>query len=172
MGIVGSAETPRIVNIPVNTVDFKVPRVNVLRYDTENTQDLISVKNEFTNDESNDFIDDRMMTFDGKAHLETNHISDFEVVQDTESFTEYSVNVDKTLFKKIEGFETFEDGVIQKLKTKAIPFDRLLIPKGDMNLSNVDHIDYFRLTANGNNIRIVCSVDSGNTWKTFSGENG
>lgn len=100
MGIVGSAETPRIVNIPVNTVDFKVPRVNVLRYDTENTQDLISVKNEFTNDESNDFIDDRMMTFDGKAHLETNHISDFEVVQDTESFTEYSVNVDKTLFKK------------------------------------------------------------------------
>ncbi|MHB9938956.1 signal peptidase II [Clostridium sporogenes] len=170
MGIVGSAETPRIVNIPVNTVDFKVPRVNVLRYDTENTQDLIAVKNEFTNDESNDFIDDNMMTFDDKAHLETNHISDFEVIKDTESFTEYSVNVDKTLFKKIEGFETFEDGVIQKLKTKAIPFDRLLIPKGDMNLSNVDHIDYFRLTANGNNIRIVCSVDSGNIWKTFSGE--
>lgn len=113
-----------------------------------------------------------MMIFDGKAHLETNHISDFEVVQDTESSTEYSVNVDKTLFKIIECFETFEDGVIQKLKTTAIPFDRLLIPKGDMNLSNVDHIDYFRLTANGNNIRIVCSVDSGNTWKTFSGENG
>ncbi len=100
MGIVGSAETPRIVNIPVNTVDFKVPRVNVLRYDTENTQDLIAVKNEFTNDESNDFIDDNMMTFDDKAHLETNHISDFEVIKDTESFTEYSVNVDKTLFKK------------------------------------------------------------------------
>lgn len=79
MGIVGSAETPRIVNIPVNTVDFKVPRVNVLRYDTENTQDLISVKNEFTNDESNDFIDDKMMTFDGKAHLEINHISDLRL---------------------------------------------------------------------------------------------
>ncbi|EQB3101448.1 signal peptidase II [Clostridium botulinum] len=170
MGIVGTAENPRVVNIPINTVDFKVPRVNILRYDTENTQDLIATKNEFTNGESNDFIEDKMIAFDGKAHLEINHISDFEVIKDIESFTEYSVNVDKTLFKKIEGFETFEDGVIQKLKTKAIPFDRLLVPKGDMNLSNVEHIDYFRLTASGNNIRIVCSIDSGNTWKTFSGE--
>ncbi|WP_434303951.1 signal peptidase II [Clostridium botulinum] len=170
MGIEGSVEKPKVVNIPINTIDFKVPRVNVLRYDTENTQDLISIKNEFTNYESNDFAEDNMVVFDGKAYLKTEHINDFEVIQDEENFTEHSIHVDKSLFKKIEGFEIFEDEAIQKLKIKAIPFDRLLILKDDMNLSNVDHIDYFKLTANGNNIRIICSVDSGNTWKTFSGE--
>lgn len=168
MGVVGSVADPKIVNIPINTVDFKVPRVNLLKYDITNTQNIIATKNEFTNGESNDFEIDDMIVFDGKAHLKTEHISDFTVTREFENKIEYSVTVDKTKFKRIEGFETLEDGIIQKLKVKAIPFDRLLIPTGDMNLSNVEHIDYFKLTANGKNIKIVCSVNGGTTWKAFN----
>lgn len=167
MGIVGTVLQPRIVNIPINTIDFKFPRVNVLKYDTEGTQDQIITKNEFTSGESNDFIQDDMMVFDGKAHLKTEHIQDYTVTKDEETFKEYSTTIDLSKFKNIERFENFEDGLMQKLKVKATPFDRLLIPKGDMNLSNVEHIDYFKLIATGKNMKIVCSVDNGNTWKTF-----
>lgn len=170
MGIVGSPEEPRIINIPINTVDFKVPRVNILRYDTEGTQDQIITKNEFTNGESNDFVEDNMMVFDGKAHLKTDHVSNFIFNREVDTKNEYTITINKTKFKKVEGFEVGEDGVIKTLTTKAVPFDRLLVPTGDMNLSNVEHIDYFKLTATGKNIRIVCSVDSGNTWKTFNNE--
>ncbi|MBU3208506.1 signal peptidase II [Clostridium algidicarnis] len=166
MGVIGTSVEPKIVNIPVNTLDFKVPRVNVLKYDL-GTQNIIVTKNGFTNGESNDFVDDDMMIFDGKAHLKTEHAQDYIVSKDEETFVEHVTTLNLSEFKLIEGFEDFEDGVIQKLKVKAIPFDRMLIPKGDMNLSNVEHIDYFKLTAAGKNIRVVCSVDSGATWKTF-----
>ncbi|MBU5268879.1 signal peptidase II [Clostridium cochlearium] len=169
MGIVGSSEEPRIINIPINTVDFKVPRVNVLKFDLGD-QDVIITKNEFTNGESNDFEEDNMMVFDGKAHLKTDHASNFTFNREVDTKNEYTITIDKTKFKKVEGFEVGEDGVIKTLTTKAIPFDRLLVPTGDMNLSNVEHVDYFKLTATGKNIRIVCSVDSGNTWKTFNNE--
>ncbi|WP_142415395.1 signal peptidase II [Hathewaya massiliensis] len=167
MGIVGSNTEPRIINIPINTLDFKVPRVNVLRYDTTGTQDQIITKNEFTNGESNDFKKDDMLIFDGKAHLKIEHIQDYTVTKDEETFKEYSTMLDLSKYKSIVAFEDFEEGLIQKLRIKAIPFDRLLIPTGDMNLSNVEHIDYFKLTATGKNMKIVCSVDSGKTWKTF-----
>ena len=170
MGIVGSPEEPRIINIPINTVDFKVPRVNILRYDTEGTQDKIITKNEFTNGESNDFVEDDMMVFDGKAHLKTDYISNFTFNREVNTKLEYTVTFEKSKFKKVEGFEVGEDGVIKTLTTKAVAKDRLLVPTGDMNLSNVEHIDYFKLIATGKNIRIVCSVDSGNTWKTFGNE--
>ncbi|OOO66786.1 signal peptidase II [Clostridium tepidum] len=169
MGIVGSPEEPRIINIPINTIDFKVPRVNLLKYDLGD-QDVIVTKNRFTNGESNDFEEDDMVVFDGKAHLKTDHVSNFTFNREMDTKNEYTITIDKTKFKKVEGFEVWEDGVIKTLTTKAIPFDRLLIPKGDMNLSNVEHIDYFKLTATGKNIRIVCSVDSGKTWKTFNNE--
>ena len=169
MGIVGSPEEPRIINIPINTIDFKVPRVNLLKYDLGD-QDVIVTKNRFTNGESNDFEEDDMVVFDGKAHLKTDHVSNFTFNREMDTKNEYTITIDKTKFKKVEGFEVGEDGVIKTLTTKAIPFDRLLIPKGDMNLSNVEHIDYFKLTATGKNIRIVCSVDSGKTWKTFNNE--
>lgn len=169
MGIVGTTTEPKIVNIPINTIDFKVPRVNLLKYDL-GTQNIIATKNEFTNGEFNDFIQDDMVVFDGKAHLKTEYNYKFEVEKELKDKVEYSVHFKKSDFKKVEGFNTFEDGVTQNLKVTAIPHDRLLIPTGDMNLSNVEHIDYFKLTANGNNIRVVCSIDDGTTWKTFKAE--
>ncbi|WP_315114577.1 signal peptidase II [uncultured Clostridium sp.] len=169
MGIVGSPSKPRVINIPINTIDFKVPRVNLLKYDVGD-QNIIVTKNEFTNSEANDFIEDDMMVFDGKAHLKKEHLLKFEVKRELGNKIEYGVTFNKNDFKKVERFDVEEDGVIKNLKVTAIPHDRILIPKGDMNLSNVENMNHFKLVATGKNMKIVCSVDSGKTWKTFRGE--
>ncbi|MBU3155194.1 signal peptidase II [Clostridium estertheticum] len=166
MGIVGSPTVPYIVDIPINILDFKVPRVNLLKYEL-GAQNVIATKNTFSNGEGNDFKDDEFIVFDGKVHIKTEYIQDYAVSRDESAFTEYKTTLDTNKYKFVEGFDDFEDGVIQKLKVTAIPFDRILMPKGDMNLSNAEHIDYFKLIATGKNIKVVCSVDSGTTWKTF-----
>ncbi|ARC85630.1 putative signal peptidase II [Clostridium argentinense CDC 2741] len=169
MGIVGSPTEPRIINISINTIDFKVPRVNVLRMD-DGDKGIIVTKNSFTNGENNDFEADKYIQFDGKAYLKTEYYEKCDLLQDTSEGTEYMIEIDFDEFKSIEGLQFMEDGVMRKLKIKAIPHDRLLIPKGDMNLSNVRNIDYFKINGKGINIRIVCSADGGKTWKTFKSE--
>lgn len=166
MGIEGSPQTPKIVDIPISTVDFKVPKVNVLKFQLGD-QDIITTENEFTNGESNDFQSDDMIVFDGSAHLKTNFQSSMIYESDIGVGTLYTVEIDKSIFKTINSLQIVEDGVNQIMNINAIPNDRLLIPVGDLNLSNVNHIDYFNLVATGSNIRVVCSVDSGVTWKTF-----
>ncbi|MBU3185672.1 signal peptidase II [Clostridium estertheticum] len=166
MGIVGSPTVPYIVEIPINTLDFKVPQVNLLKYEL-GTQNVIITKNTFANGDSSEFKEDENIIFDGKVHLKTEYVQDYAVARDETTFVEYATTLDLSKFKNVEGFEDFEDGVIQKIKVKAIPPDRLLTPNSDMNLSNAEHIDYFKLVATGKNIRVICSVDGGVTWKTF-----
>ena len=168
MGIVGTQAVPAIVNIPINTLDFKFPQVNVLKFDDLGNQDIIITKNEFNSGEVNDFIEDDMIIFDGKAHLKTDFNSKFNVIRDEKNFIEYSVIVNKSKLKKVENFDVLSNVDIKTLNMKAVPKDRLLIPKSDLNLTNVIHIDYFKLIAQGINMRIVCSVNSGVTWKTFN----
>lgn len=169
MGIVGSPEKPREIHIPINTVDFKVPRINLLKYDL-GTQDIITTKNDFSNSESNDFQKNDFIDFDGTAHLKTDYKSNYYNVNDTGNGVERVTDLDLAMFKKIERFEDGEDGVKQILNVKAIPHDQVLTPIGDMNLSNVKHIDYFKITSKGQNIRIVVSADSGKTWNILKNE--
>ncbi|MCB2300408.1 signal peptidase II [Clostridium tagluense] len=166
MGIVGSPTVPYIVEIQINTLDFKVPRVNVLKYEL-GTQNIIVTKNTFSNGESNNFTQDEFITFDGKVHLKTEYAQDYAVNRYDSTFVEYTTILDLSKFKSLEGFEDFEEGLTQKIKLKTVPFDRLLVPQSDMNLSNAEHIDYFKLTATGKNLRVICSVDSAITWKVF-----
>lgn len=165
MGIVGSPTEPKIVDIPISTVDFKVPKVNVLKFELGN-QNIITTENGFTNAESNDFLANDMVIFDGTAHLKTDFQSTMIYKGDIDAGKLYTVGIDKTAYKNINSLKVIEDGVNQILNINAIPYDRLLIPVGDINLSNVSHIDYFNLVA-ATGIKVVCSVDSGSTWKTF-----
>lgn len=167
MGVVASATTPKIVEIPINTLDFKLHQINILKYDTSNCENILVTRNNFNNVEISDFIEDKFIEFDGTSHLKTEHIYTYNVIIDTNDYIESELEVNLEDFKAITSFSNFTDGVIEKMKMNAIPYGRLLIANGDINLSNVEHIDYFKLTAIGKNIRIVCSVDSGNTWKTF-----
>lgn len=166
MGVVGDTDAPKTVNIPISTVDFKVPRVNVLKFELGD-QDVITTENNFSNSESNDFVADDMIEFDGTAHLRTDFKYQMSYEGDLDEGKLYSCEIDKTLYKDITGMEVVEDGVNEVLEVTAIPFDRLLIPVGDLNLSNVNHIDYFNVVAT-TGVKIVCSVDSGQTWKTFN----
>ncbi|MCD3217499.1 signal peptidase II [Clostridium botulinum] len=169
MGIVGSPEKPREIHIPINTVDFKVPRVNILKYDL-GTQDIITTKNDFSNSEINDFKKNKFIEFDGTAHLKTSYKNDYYNLVDTGLGVERVTDLDLDIFKKIESFDEGENGIKQTLNINAIPHDQILIPLGDINLSNVKHIDYFKIASEGKNIKILISADGGKTWKAFKNE--
>lgn len=171
MGITGSVDSPYEVDIPINTVDFKVPRVNVLKWQPSAEQDIIKTLNSFSNSESNDFEPDDMIVFDDTAHLKTEHNYPMQYIRDIGTDNrEYGCEIDKSIFKSIEDMQENVDGVDEYLNLTAIPKDRLLIASGDKDLSYVDNIDYFKIAATGINIKIVASVDSGVTWKTFNAD--
>ncbi|MCD3254350.1 signal peptidase II [Clostridium botulinum C/D] len=170
MGIKADEQNPRCIKLPISTTDFKVPRVNILKYKNDD-KNKIAIENDFTNSEANDFLKDKFIEFDGQAHLKTEYEQKWEIAEETENGIEATIDIDLDLFKSIEGFhDDIEDGVVKKLGITATPFDRILTPVGDMNLSNVDYINGFELKATGKNIKIVVSADSGKTWKTFSSE--
>jgi hypothetical protein len=169
MGITGSTDTPYEVDISINTVDFKVPRVNVLKWQPSAEQDVIKTLNSFSNSESSDFESDDMIAFDDTAHLKTEHNYPMQYIGDIGTDNgEYGCEIDKSIFKSIEDIQEEENGVDKYLNLIAIPLDRLLIASGDKDLSYVDNIDYFKITGSGTNIKIVASIDSGVTWKTFN----
>ncbi|OAA91273.1 hypothetical protein [Clostridium ljungdahlii] len=168
MGITGGTSSPYEVDIPINTVDFKVPRVNVLQF-KQGDQNVIKTLNSFSNSESSDFEPDDMIAFDNTVHLKTSY--DYQMKDEGaigSNNEEYSCEIDKNIFKEIDDIEESVDGVSEILTVTAIPPDRLLIASGDRDLSYVQNIDYFKLTGTGNNLKVVCSVDGGTTWKTFN----
>lgn len=171
MGISGSADTPYEVDISINTVDFKVPRVNVLKWQPSAEQDVIKTLNSFSNSESTDFEPDDMIEFDDTAHLKTEYSYQMNYEGDIGTDNkEYSCEIDQNIFKSIEDIQENLDGVDEILSLTAIPPDRFLVASGDKDLSYVENLDYFKITANGANIKIVVSVDGGQTWKTFNAD--
>ncbi|KEI12746.1 hypothetical protein [Clostridium novyi] len=169
MGVVGTPDKPHIVKIPINTTDFKVPRVNVLQYEV-GEKDIIITQNTFSNAEHTDFLTDEMILFDDKAHLKTEHDYKYNFINEDDKYIYDSTTIDLDKFKHIEDLTDIEDGVVKKLQVTAIPKDRLLIPKKDFNLSYAEHVDYFKLVASGKNLKIIISADGGVTWKTFKNE--
>ena len=169
LGIKATEKDPHVVKIPINTIDFKVPAVNVLQY-KNGDENIINTLCEFTNGEENDFEKDDKIIFDGKAHMKTEEKFDFKQYDEDEKYTYSSVKLNLNDFKNIESFDTAENGVINQLVVKGTPHDRLLIPKGDMNLSNVVNVDYFKMQGDGKNIKIIVSNDSGKTWYTFKNQ--
>lgn len=169
MGITGSTSAPYEVDIPINTVDFKAPRVNVLQFQ-QGDKDVIKTLNSFSNSESSDFQPDDMIAFDNTVHLKTNY--DYQMKDEGIIGTnneEYSCEIDKSIFKSIEDIEeNSNDGTNEMVTITAVPPDRLLIASGDKDLSYVQNIDYFKITGTGSNLRVVISVDGGTTWKTFN----
>jgi|GEM_PF-1310141 len=164
----GTLDNPESIDIPINTLKFRVLPVDVLKYSTENANDIVEVKNDFKSVEYTKFKKDENILFDDKAHMKTEYDYTFNLVKkfDDDSL-EYSVKFKKSDYKKIERFETYRDGVLQKLKVTAVPHDRLLIPTDNINLSNLRHIDCFKIQGLGDKLKVVCSIDDGKTWKTF-----
>lgn len=167
MGVTGTATTPQVIDIPINTLDFKVPKINILKYQLGD-KNVIKIENSFSNGESNVFIPDDMVIFDGTVHLKSNF--QFPLIYDKDidaNYQEYTSTFDTSLFKVINDLSIISHGNNKVLNVTAIPKDRLLIPIGDMNLSMASNIDYFNVTATGN-LKIVCSADGGATWNTFN----
>ena len=135
MGVVGSASSPYVVDIPINTLDFKVPRVNVLQFQ-QGDQNVIKTLNSFNNSDSADFELDDMIVFDDTVHLKTSYDYQMQYIVDmgTEN-EEFSCIIDKSIFKSIEDIQENTDGVNEIITLTAIPPDRLLTASGDKDLS-------------------------------------
>ena len=165
MGVNGSVSSPVTIDVPISTLDFKVPKVNVLRFQL-GTQNILKTQNSFSNGESNTFELDDMILFDGAVHLKNNFPIPLNYESDIDGYKEYSANLDESVYKSISSIAVNTSNTDYTLDINATPLDRLLIPTGDIDLSSASHIDYFNITATGN-LKIVCSVDSGLSWKTF-----
>lgn len=167
MGAIGTEENPQEVDLEINTVDFKMPQVNVLKF-VIGDENVIKTLNTFSNSENTSFQTDDYIELDDTAHLKTTYDNVMQYERDLDNGTEVSCNIDKSIFKSIDSFEDNTDGVDNVIQINAIPFDRILTPLEDINLSYVENIDYFNIAGQGNNLKIICSIDSGTTWNTFN----
>ncbi|PJI07027.1 MULTISPECIES: signal peptidase II [Clostridium] len=168
-GITGSTTTPYEVDIPINTVDFKVPRVNVLKWDPSTEQNVVKTLNDFSSTDENNFETDDMIEFDGTVHLKTNYNYPMTYENDIGiENKEYSCEFDKSIFKEIDDIKRLTEGTNEVLNLIAIPNDRLIIEKNDKDLSYVSNIDYLKVTSAGSSFKIICSIDSGATWQTYN----
>lgn len=56
----------------------------------------------------------------------------------------------------------------------GVPNDKLIFPTDDINISSVDNIDSFTINTDVSGdgvLKIITSIDSGSTWKTWDGSN-
>lgn len=64
-----------------------------------------------------------------------------------------------------------KEGEPPKINIHAIPYPQLVFPTGDIVFKMLDKIHYFKVYANQTNsgiVRIIFSVDSGDTWQTYN----
>lgn len=171
-GIVGSTTMPYIVSIPINTLDFKVPKVNVLKF-VLGTQNIVSVINTFLSSESTGFQADSMLTFDGRVKLNTTANSNMVKDGEINNYGVYTTSFNPNDFNTLSQIAINDDGMNRSLSRTGVPNNRLIIPTSDIDLSNASNIDFFKLTATSGitGVRVVCSVDGGKAWKTYDGNN-
>jgi len=167
IGVTGTPTVPQVIDIPISSLDFKLGKLNILRFQ-QGDQNVVKTQTGFSNGESNTFVNDDMVVFDGTVHLKSEFLYPLIYENDIDIYKAFNVLVDKSIFKSISDISVITSGTDKILKITAVPLDRILIPKGDMNLSNIANIDYFNLTASSG-LRVICSIDSGVTWKTFKG---
>lgn len=167
MGVNGTSVIPEVINIPINTLDFKFPKVNVLKF-MAGAQDVIKSVNSFSATESVDFIPDDKFIMDNKAYLKTQYLYNMNSIGTLLSDDEYVSELDLNSFKYEDNFAYSDSN--KQITMNAVPNNRILFMNSDYNLSNVDNIDYFNITATGN-IRVVSSVDSGENWLTYKNGN-
>lgn len=167
LGVVGTSTAPSTIDIPVNTVDFKVPTVNVLKFQT-GQQNVIKSLNGFSASENIENVNDNMVVFDGTIRLKTQHDYNLTYDSDSTSYTGYSCDVDLSQFKIFSSCLNTQSGTDELFRLNAVPNDRLFSKSVDYDLSNASNIDYFNITGTGANVKIIVSIDEGNTWKTFN----
>lgn len=119
-------------------------------------------------------IDNEEVIFDGTIHINSTQLFYYPFVKGNqldEGVCETTDIVDKTKLQPIISIEDISDDLKQQLKVTCDSQDIILTQKEDYDLSAIYGINYFRI--NGTNltdeIKIVFSIDSGNTWLYYDG---
>ena len=166
----GTINNPEIVTVPLQTTDFRLGQVNLLKqeYLDENIPMILT---EFNLGDENNYLQNDFIIFDGNSKLETNYSEDMMNVtsenSNIEKGSEWTCEIDKFKFDMYDNFKIDDNSNPIKLTYNAIPKNKLLIQNMDYNLSLIKRLNTMTLTGIGSNIKIVSSVDSGITWQYF-----
>lgn len=170
----GTSVSPEIVNIPLQTTDFRLGQVNLLKQDYLN-ENVPMVLTDFNSGDKSNYLQNDFIIFDGNSKLETSYNEEMINVTSENSNivkgSEWTCEIDKSIFNSdYESYDNFKiddssDSI--NLTYNAIPKNRLLIQNIDYNLSLVGRLKTMTLTGTGNNIKIVSSINNGTTWQYF-----
>lgn len=167
LGVLGTATAPEIISIPYTTIDFKIPKINMLKFKT-NELNLTLVEGEFNSSDLIDYKTNEFVTFDGVAKLKTSYAEQMEGDINLPSGKSWVKDFDKSPFKEIVNINV-DNSIYPILTYEAIPHDQILIQEKDYNLNNVSKVLSFELNGQGKNIRVLCSIDEGVSWNYFDG---
>lgn len=170
----GTTNTPEIVTIPIQTTDFRLGQVNVLKQDILD-ENIPMVLTDFNSGDINNYIQNNFIIFDGNIKLKTDYSEEMinttfentKILQGKEWTYKFDKNIFNTNFESYDNFSINDIFNSINLTYKAIPKNQLLIQNMDYNLSVIKRLKTMTLTGTGVGIKIVSSVDSGITWKYF-----
>ncbi|MFL0252944.1 hypothetical protein ACJDT4_21280 [Clostridium neuense] len=154
----GSKKCPCIVQIPIENLLFsRSPTVLKIEKGKENI-----VRKEHIELEKNNYINDK----NGLISLKDEFENEFKYDGKLGTGSVYSLHVDKSIYNEIEEIRAIEEDGKFKLITKVKPNDQILY-SNDIDFKNIKNIKSLKLLTNDNNIKVICSVDKGVTWKTY-----
>lgn len=167
----GTSSDPVVIEIPIDSIDFKFPKVNILKF-MPAVDNALKVANSFDITDKSQFISPDYVKIDNGISFITCYEYEPSVKKPYSNYVLTAYDVDLTNFKDVEAIEfSYDDNAIvdDTIKIDSIPNDTLIVQQIDIDLSYVENIDYLRLVGEGTNIRVVVSANSGESWKTFNG---
>ena len=153
-----------IQNVCTSVLEYRAGGENIVKYDCG-----------FNNGDSTSFEYAPNVIFDGQMKQKNKIKEDtFIKTQENESFTEYLCHIDKSLFHTLDKIEAYEEKDIERIKLTGTYFPTLVKASDDINLNGINKINKIIWIANDGHIsknRLVFSLDSGLTWKSYSVDN-
>ncbi|NCI19890.1 hypothetical protein EJM73_08245 [Clostridium botulinum] len=150
-----------IQNVCTSVLEYKAGKDNIVKYNCG-----------FNNGDFTSFEYAPNVIFDGYMKQDNKVKNDaFIKIQENESFTEYLCHIDKSLFHTLDKIEAYEEKDIEKVKLTGTYFPVLVKANDDINLNGINKINKIIWIANDGDIsknRLIFSLDSGLTWKSYS----
>ncbi|HCL4455042.1 TPA: hypothetical protein N2D10_003066 [Clostridium botulinum] len=153
-----------IQNVCTSVLEYKAGQDNMVKYNCG-----------FNNGDATSFEYAPSIIFDGYMKQDNKVKNDnFVKIQENESFTEYLYHIDKSLFHTLDKIAAYEEKDIERIKLTGTYFPVLVKANDDINLNGINKINKIIWIANDGDIsknRLIFSLDSGLTWKSYSIDN-
>lgn len=173
LGVVASKDSPYIVEIPIDSKDFRLPKVNILKFDNVANSDVVKTISSFSVSEKQDYVFEEGIVEFTETTVRLKHIYEQNLFEqeNLDHVKVYNSSIDKTKFESIDDLEVDKTNEDKKIVLTATPKSSLLIQNKDLELANISNIDYFNLSTIEDTVKIFFSLDSGVTWSFYNSQN-